>query len=105
MAFEIRAGDQRPHYRIQLTGNGDPVDLTGATSVTFLMKRRATGATVVNAAGAFIDRTLGLVEYAWGETDTALPGGYDMKVRIDWSGEPQTFPSVGSFDVIVRPDA
>lgn len=105
MAYEIRQGDRRPHYRIQLTGNGVPVDLTGAVSVHFIMKPAAGGTAVVDTDGTIITPATGVVEYAWDADDTTTSGSFAMKVRVVWGGgETQTFPSSGSFAVTIQPD-
>jgi hypothetical protein len=56
---------------------------------------------------AFIDRSNGVVEYAWGITDTTASGAYTAEVEIDWGGSPaeyQTFPSTGYFTITITDD-
>lgn len=106
MAFEIKRNDRRPHWRVQLTANALPVDLTGAAAARFTMK---TGSTVkVNkAAMTFIDRVNGIVDYAWGTTDTDTTGTYNVEVEVDWGGAPaelQSFPSTGYFTITINDD-
>lgn len=111
MPFEIKRGDRRPHYRIQLTQSspGDstiqaPVDLTGATAAYFLMSS-ASGTVAVNRGTmTFVDRTAGIVEYAWTAGDTSAAGTYNVEIEIDWGGEPQTFPSAGYFPLVIAVD-
>lgn len=112
MAFEMKRGDRRPYFRVQLmvtdpanpTGPMIPCDLTNATAVKFLMKTAA-GALVVNDPGAFINRVQGIVEYAWlaGDTDVSS-SSYQMEVEVDWAGEKQSFPSTGYFAVSITDD-
>ena len=104
MAYEIKRNDRRPRWRVQLTANGDPVDLTAATAARFTMK---TGSTVkVNKVPmTFIDRVSGIVEYAWGATDTDASGTYNAEVEVDWgSSEYQSFPSTGYFIITISDD-
>jgi hypothetical protein len=102
MAFEIKRGDRRPRYRVQLTSDGDPVDLTGVTSVRFIMK---TGSTIkVDEAADIITAASGIVEYAWAAGDTDTSGDYNVEIELDWSGEKQTFPNSGYFTAKVNED-
>lgn len=104
--FSIKRNDRRPRWRYGLTVNGEPADLTGATAVRFIMKQGAT--TKVNKqAMTVIDATSGLIEYAWGATDTDTSGVYNVEVEVDWGGSPaelQTFPNEGYFTVTITDD-
>jgi BppU N-terminal domain len=106
MAFEIKRNDRRPRFRVQLTSNGDPVDLTDASAARFILKTGTT--TKVNKQPmTFVDRATGVVEYAWDATDTDTSGDYNAEVEIDWGGAPaelQTFPSTGYFTVKINDD-
>lgn len=107
MAFVIKRGDRRPRFRVQLTqttaGETVPVDITGVSSVKMLMKQGG-GALKVNTAMTVVDATNGIVEYAWGATDTDTSGAYNVEVELDWGGEKQTFPSEGYFTVTINED-
>jgi hypothetical protein len=105
MALELKRNDLRPHFRVSLTANGDPVDLTDATSAFFLMKQGTNGTPKVDrGAMTFVDRATGTVEYAWvvGDTDTA--GTFNVEVEVLWGTEPQTFPSKGYWTVTIEDD-
>jgi hypothetical protein len=104
MAFEIKKGDRRPRYRVQLTANGTPVDLTGATGVRFLMKAGTTGTAKVDAAASVVDAATGIVEYAWALADTDTAGPFNVEFEVNWSGEKQTFPSSGYFTITINED-
>jgi hypothetical protein len=103
MAFVIKRHDLRPRYRVQLTsseastGVQVPVDLTDATSVRFIMTGTKATTPKVDSSGDFVDRANGVVEYHWSAGDTDTAGDYYVEIEISWSGEPQTFPSVGFF--------
>lgn len=104
MAFEIKRNDRRPRFRVQLTSNGDPVDLTAAASAKFTMKSGST-LKVNKGTMTFVDRATGVVEYPWIATDTDTSGSYTAEVEIDWgSSEWQTFPSSGYFAVTITDD-
>lgn len=111
MAYQIKRGDRRPYFRVQLlqTSPTDsrvlvPVSLVGATGVKFMMKT-GTGQTLkVNSPGFIVDAINGIVEYRWGATDTDTSGTYNVEAEVDWAGEKQTFPSVGYFSVTISDD-
>lgn len=103
MAYEIKRNDRRPYWRVQLTANGVPVDLTGASAVRFTMKSGTTikvnkqPMTVITAAS-------GIAEYRWGPTDTDAAGTFNAEVEVDWGGELQSFPSTGYFTITINLD-
>lgn len=104
MAFEIKRNDRRPHYRVQLLANGSPVDLTAASGVVFTMKT-GNSLKVTKASMTFIDRSAGIVEYAWGATDTDASGDFNVEIEVNWGGgETQTFPSKGYLTVSISDD-
>lgn len=106
MAFEIKRNDRRPYFRVQLTENGDPADLTTAVAARFLMKSGST-LKVNRAAMVFVDKPTGIVEYHWADGDLDTTGSYTAEVEIDWGGSPaefQTFPSTGYFAITVNDD-
>jgi hypothetical protein len=104
MPYVFKRNDRRPRWRVQLKVNGDPIDLTGAAGVKFTMK---TGSTLkVNKQPmTIIDAPTGIVEYAWGATDTDTSGTYNVEVEVQWTGtEFQTFPSTGYFTLTIEDD-
>jgi hypothetical protein len=100
--FVIKRHDRRPRYRVKLTqsdpstGIQVPVDLSGASSVRFIMTGKS-GVVVVNSAADFVDPVNGIVEYAWADGDTATAGDFNVEFEVMWGDEPQTFPSYGYF--------
>lgn len=106
MAFEIKRNDRRPRFRVQLTENGEPADLTTATTARFIMKQGAT-LKINKVPMTFVDKPTGIVEYVWADGDTDTTGAYNVEVEIDWGGTPaelQTFPSSGFFTVTINDD-
>lgn len=104
MAFQMKRNDRRPRYRVQLTSNGVPVDLTGAASVKFIMKQNNT-IKVNKAAMTIVTAATGIVEYAWAAGDTDTSGDYNVEVEVDWGSSVfQTFPSSGYFTCSISDD-
>lgn len=114
MAYEIKRGDRRPYFRVQLTVTDPdslldpppqiPADFTDAVGVRFIM-RKLGEAPIVDDAGTFIDRPTGIVQYAWAAGDTDASGTYNVEVEIDWgAGEKQSFPSTGYFTIVISDD-
>lgn len=104
MAFEIKRNDRRPYFRVQLTENGVPADITAAVAARIIMKT-GNSIKINRAAMTFIDKPTGVVQYAWGATDTDSSGDYNVEVELDWGGsEYETFPSTGYFAVKINDD-
>lgn len=107
---QIKEGDLYPPVETVLRdGNGDPVDLTGAT-VTFSMTaygesvRKVDGAAVTGDTGGALDAT-GVVEWHPTADDVDTLGTFKATWRVAYpSGKPQTFPTVGTDIVIVHGD-
>lgn len=102
MPFTIKRNDRRPRYRVNLTTDGTPADLSAATSVKFLMKQGST--LKVSQPATIVDPLTGLVEYAWAAGDTDTPGEYNVEFEVSWGLETQTFPSVGYFTCTIESD-
>lgn len=106
MTISIKRGDRKPPMTSTLTSGGGAVNLTGATSVKFIMTLLGASSPKVNAAAAFDpDRATGKVSYEWGATDTDTAGVYRAEWEVTWPGSlPQTFPSDGYIWVEVVAD-
>ncbi len=104
MAYEIKRGDRRPRWRVALKADGVAVDLTAAVSYKFTMKMGGT-VKVNKATMIVVVAASGIIEYAWGATDTDTAGTYDAEVEVDWgSSEVQSFPSTGYFTIQINED-
>jgi hypothetical protein len=104
MAYEIKKNDRRPYWRVQLTQNGTPADITGNFGVYFTLKQ---GTTVkVNKEDMeIINAATGIVEYRWATGDTDTANTYNAEVEVDWgAGVTQTFPSKGYFTIVINED-
>lgn len=90
----FKTGDTPP-VRVQLTDNGAPLNLTGVSSVIFLMRDVGGGAADIEQPASVEGLPInGEVRYDWvaGETDT--PGEYEAAFRVTFAdGKVQTFPS------------
>lgn len=90
--------------------DGDPINLTTADAVYFLM-RPVGGGTALRVAATVVDATNGVVKHTWdtsgapwgtGHTDTV--GTYDQEWEIMWpTSRPQTVPNE-SYNTIVIVD-
>lgn len=120
--FEMQRHDRLPS--IQATLNAD---LTGATSVNFIMRKASsdyvpdfTAATTVNAAAVKVssapwepDPTLPAggtggsdVRYDWLAIDTATAGYYVGQWQVIWTAgsKPQSFPTKTYHTILIRAD-
>lgn len=114
MAREIKRGDTVPSLvaTLKATPAGkrrpEPVDLTLATTVTFLMaqvggEKRVSGECTVATPQADLD-LMGQVVYEWQSGDTDVAGTYYAEFEVEWPGGFQTFPSDSYAELIVRGD-
>lgn len=91
--FQIGQGDTAPAISSQLTQNGTPVNLTGAT-VQFRMALAQAKVTVVNRAATITNANTGMVSYTWQAADTATPGNYVFQWVVTYSdGTIESFPN------------
>lgn len=101
--FSIKAHDRLPSIRAQLMTEADeqPVDLTAAQSVRFIMTTAVGSVSKVSAVAVVEDPpTTGIVRYDWTAEDTNTPGQYLAEWEVTWvGGKKQTFPT-GSYHTI-----
>lgn len=101
--FVIKKGDRREPIQRTLKGSdGNPVDLTTASSVKFLMRLLGSGTLKVNAAAAIVaPATNGVVRYNWGANDTDTSGVYEAEWEVTYGdATKQSFPN--DHQIIVR---
>lgn len=106
MAFVMKQGDLLPAYSATLLdAEGDPVDLSGAASIEFRMRRLDVpdGETIVVGPGTSTDPTGGNVTYNWDTATTDVPGHYAVEWIIYSGSNSQTYPASGSSLVIIEP--
>jgi hypothetical protein len=86
----IVQGDMYPILQGYLIdGHGRPVDLTGAT---VQVKFKKADATIVTASPTVVDAPGGVVQYAWGATDTSAIGAMSLVFIVSRAGALQTYP-------------
>lgn len=91
MSVELIAGDLDPD--LDLTVNED---LTDAETVEMFWK--LPGSTTRTVTLEVISAAAGSVRYAWQAGDTDVTGVHRCRVVVTWdTGDPQTFPSDGSW--------
>ena len=101
MTVYMKKGDRLPLLQAELTdASGTPLNLTGAT-VTFKMRSRNGTVLKVNAAASVISAELGVVQYAWGATDTDTEGSFDAEFVASFGGLPMTVPGAGAFLIVI----
>lgn len=107
--FEIKRGDTAPAFEKSLNDDlGQPVDISGFTSVDFHMRDvdfntvvddDTTGNVSVEAAVS------GDVSYDWQSGDTSDLGSYKAEFVVTYGdGSVQSFPRNGMYDVKVTED-
>lgn len=114
--FEIKRGDTRPKYMVQLKDDLDKPEeeqslyaLVGDETIFFLMspKEAEEGAKpTLRAEGQIEDAPTSMVSYLWAEGDTDVePGEYRVEFEvIDSEGGKETVPNKGFFTIIINPD-
>ena len=103
--FTLKAHDRLPSIQAVLSSGGTPVDLTGATGVTFIMKAAQGNTVKVNSAAVIVTPTGGVVRYDWLAVDTDTPGSYLAEWQVTWTGgKKQTFPTLTFHSVDILAD-
>ena len=105
----MKQNDLEPAFAATLYNGTDeltrvPVDLTTATGVVFIMKRK--GTLIVNRRGmSVVSATAGTVSMPWQAGDTLLSGACQAEIEVTWpTGRPQTFPANGTITIYIEPD-
>jgi hypothetical protein len=104
----IKQGDRLPKLRATLQQGTPPaaIDLTTAVAVKFQMRLVSNPATVKGpGACTIVTAASGIVEYAWGASDTDTAGTWEAEFEIEWSGGlKETVPNDGYFTVTIVDD-
>ncbi len=100
--FWIKENDRLPYLEKTLVdGSGVPVDLTGASAVSFTLLDDNGDALWTHAATIVAPATSGRVRYAWGAGETATPGEFRGYFSVTSGGLMQSYPTIGYIDVLI----
>jgi hypothetical protein len=106
--FLIKTFDLLPTFRVPLTIDDAPLDLTNAVSVYFIMRSamRPAGSIIVNSLATIeLPKTSGIISYDWVSGDTDVPGIFYAEAEIHWNlGKPQTAPTDSYWTIEIRAD-
>jgi hypothetical protein len=92
----IKRGDLLPVLTATLLdADGEPVDLTAATSAEFHMVPVGSSTAKVDAAAVISIPSAGEVQYVWQGTDTDTIGDYYGEFEVLWATKTETFPNDG----------
>lgn len=80
--FSITAGARRPAWRMVVLEDGEAMDLSNASAVTFVVKRG--GVSLGTFTGAIEDATAGVIRMDWPASPALTHGDYAVQVKIDW---------------------
>lgn len=113
--LELKAGDRRPFWRVEMTDSlGNLVDLNASdvSSVTFSMVTKQgrevviddQAVTIIQSGNGGSASNRGVAEYHWAEGETDDPGTYygDFKVTYD-DGTFESYPNNTSLELEIHP--
>lgn len=101
--FHLKSGDLEPRLETQLVdGQGNPVNLTGVTTVRFHMGTAA-GVVLVDEPAVVDDAETGLVAYEWSTGDTDTAGEHAAEFEVLSAGRTTTFPNDHNITVVITP--
>lgn len=101
-----KRGDLAPPFVVDLTNNGDPIDLAQAVSIKVIAWRNNVllfSRNVSVPTGP--EATAGTVTMQWQPSDVDTWADLYLEVEVTWAGsKPQTFPVDGYIVVHISPD-
>lgn len=100
LSRNMKKGDLEPPFDpVLYDADGNPEDLTAATSVKVTCKR---GSTTVFTSRTATGNAAGQVSMPWQSGDTSTVGRLDLEVEVEWSpSRTQRYPDAGYFVVNV----
>jgi hypothetical protein len=103
--FYIKQNDTSPAIRVIVKdADGVVINVTGA-SVMFHMTEIGSSTPAVDAAGAVVDGTAGVIEYQWETGDTADAGNYNAEFQVTYVDSTiETFPNNTYIKVKITPE-
>lgn len=108
--FYVKQGDTSPAIESRLEDDeGDPVDISGYTAVSFHMKPKDADTVKVNDDDSgnvtVVDPANGLVKYEWQSGDTDTSGRFEAEWQVTYAdGTEETFPNTRNISVRVVPE-
>ncbi len=102
--FYIKTDNTGPDLEIQfLDEDGDPVNITGNTALTFSMREKRSGTVKVDAVAATpVEVTTGTVKYVWSAANTDTAGEYEAEFSCTLSsGQIISFPNNGYILILI----
>lgn len=101
----LKRGDTLPVLQAQLLDSeGNPVNLTTAEQVRFLMIDRK-GNPVVDAPAFIVNAEEGFVQFFWRPEDTSQVGSFNAEFEVTFDdGSILTFPNDRYFTIQIFPD-
>lgn len=101
----MKQNDTAPSVKTTLLdGDGDAVDITGAT-IRFHMKDVKDGTVKVDGSMVIKDPTNGVAWYIWSSGDTDTLGTYYVEFEVTYpGGSIETFPNNKSLTLLVKQD-
>ena len=88
-------------------GDNNAVDITGASVVFSMRKKRGTPPKVVEQSATVVDAANGKVKYSWSVGDTDTPGEYTGEFEVTYGGGGiQTFPNnkADELTILIEPE-
>lgn len=105
--FVIKRGDLEPPISATiLDASGTPVNLTGATAPTLVLRPTTGGAALRLTTGtSIVSAAAGTIKHVWQSGETTTAAEYNGEWEVTWpSSRPQTFPTEGTFTVSIEQD-
>ena len=102
--FSLKQDDTWPPLNATLSDANGPINLTTATSVTFIMKPTGGGSPITGTC-TIVSAAAGTVRYVWVTGNTTVAGTYQAEFEILWAdGKIGTVPNEGYFTVEILAD-
>jgi hypothetical protein len=72
--------------------NNQPIDLSSATSVGFVLTKDGDSTPSISAEATVVSPQIGLIRYPFQDGETDVPGMYRIEWKLDFSGSILTVP-------------
>lgn len=107
--YRVKRGDTPGIVRGTLSDHDGPVDISTASEVRLLIRKRNAPALKVSAVVTNEDdgtpAARGRWSYTWAPADLDTAGTYDVEVQVTWAdGDRITFPTHGHNELVIEGD-